>query len=145
MASSGYKTKQKQIVLDFFIESAGSHITAAQAVEHIRAKGCRIAPSTVYRCMERLENEGILRKYVVDEQSAACWQYIEEPDVCRSHFHLKCTGCGALIHADCEFLDTLNAHILEHHDFEVDNLKTVLYGLCPTCRAQKYAQTAQEV
>ena len=137
MAASGYKTRQKQIVLDYFIKNASVHTTAAQAVADLRTEGYNIAPSTVYRCMERLENEGVLRKYIIDEQSAACWQYIEEPNECRSHFHLKCTGCGALIHADCEFLDALSSHILEHHGFEVDNLKTVLYGLCTECREKR--------
>ena len=57
MASSGYRTKQKQIVLDYFQANRGVHITAAQAVAQLHAQGENIAPSTVYRCMERLENE----------------------------------------------------------------------------------------
>jgi len=136
MAASGYKTRQKQIILDYFISRSATHTTAAQAVAELHAAGHTIAPSTVYRCMERLENEGLLRKYVIDETSAACWQYIEEPAACRHHFHLKCTCCGELIHADCDFLETLGEHILEHHGFAVDNLKTVLYGTCAACRAR---------
>lgn len=137
MATSGYRTRQKQIVLHFFEKHAGAHLTAAQAVAQLHAAGENIAPSTVYRCMERLENEGVLRKYIIDETSAACWQYIEEPGQCRDHFHLKCTGCGALLHVDCEYLDQLSAHILEHHGFEIDNLKTVFYGLCEDCRKKQ--------
>ena len=137
MATSGYKTRQKEIVLHFFQQHAGAHLTAAQAVAQLHAQGENIAPSTVYRCMERLENEGVLRKYIIDETSAACWQYIEEPGQCRDHFHLKCTGCGALFHVDCEYLDQLSAHILEHHGFEIDNLKTVFYGLCGDCRRKQ--------
>lgn len=142
MASSGYKTRQKEIVLDYFRKNAAVHTTAAQAVAQLRAEGYKIAPSTVYRCMERLENEGVLRKYVIDEQSAACWQYIEEAGQCRNHFHLKCTCCGELIHADCEYLDALSEHILAHHGFEVDHLKTVLYGTCAACR-EKQAREAK--
>ena len=137
MASSGYRTKQKQIVLDSFQANRGVHITAAQAVAQLHAQGENIAPSTVYRCMERLENEGVLRKYIIDETSAACWQYVEEPGQCHDHFHLKCTGCGALLHVDCDYLDTLADHILEHHGFEIDNLKTVFYGLCESCRKKR--------
>ena len=137
MASSGYRTKQKQIVLDYFQANRGVHITAAQAGAQLHAQGENIAPSTVYRCMERLENEGVLRKYIIDETSAACWQYVEEPGQCHDHFHLKCTGCGALLHVDCDYLDTLADHILEHHGFEIDNLKTVFYGLCESCRKKR--------
>ncbi len=142
MASSGYKTWQKEIILEFFQNHADAHTTAAQAVAQLHAQGYKIAPSTVYRCMERLENEGVLRKYVIDEQSAACWQYIAGSGQCRNHFHLKCTGCGVLIHVDCEELDALAGHILTHHGFEIDHLKTVLYGTCTACR-EKLAQEVE--
>ena len=142
MATSGYKTRQKEIVLNYFTANAEVHTTAAQAVAQLHAEGYNIAPSTVYRCMERLENEGVLRKYIIDESSAACWQYVGEDNQCRNHFHLKCTGCGELIHADCDYLDTLAGHVLEHHGFEIDNLKTVFYGLCEACRAKR-AQEAR--
>ena len=133
--AGGYKTRQKETILEYFTAHEGEHVTAAQVVDHLRRTGAPIAASTVYRCLERLENEGILRKYVIDESSAACWQYVREHEDCGRHFHLKCTRCGRLIHADCEFLAELDAHIAAHHGFRVDSLKTVLYGLCADCAA----------
>ena len=133
MAAGGYKTRQKEAIMEYFIAREGQHVTAAGVVDYLRGQGQTIAPSTVERCLERLENEGVLRKYVIDESSAACWQYIREHETCEHHFHLKCTRCGRLIHADCEFLSELDHHIAEHHGFRVDSRKTVLYGLCADC------------
>ena len=36
MATSGYKTRQKEIVLHFFQQHAGAHLTAAQAVAQLQ-------------------------------------------------------------------------------------------------------------
>ena len=41
---------------------------------------------------------------------------------------------GELLHVDCSYLNALAPHILEHHGFEVDNSRTVMYGLCRRCR-----------
>ena len=89
----GYKTRQKEAIMDYFAVHEGEHLTAANVVDYLRGTGSPIAASTVYRCLERLENDGTLRKYVIDESSAACWQYVREHEGCEQHFHLKCTRC----------------------------------------------------
>ena len=134
MPAGSYRTRQKDAIKEYFISMRDQHITAAEIVDHLRlTQGMKIAPSTVYRCLERLENEGFLRKYIIDEGSAACWQHTGEDEECVSHFHLKCVVCGKLIHADCEYLSTLAEHVRQHHGFTIDNYKTVLYGVCAEC------------
>lgn len=137
MSAGGYKTRQKDAITEYFTERGEEHVTAAEIVDHLRTQGMKIAPSTVYRCLERLENEGFLRKYIIDEGSAACWQHLAMSGDCENHFHLKCTVCGRLIHADCSYLSTLSAHVQRHHGFVIDNLKTVLYGVCSDCAGIK--------
>lgn len=56
---------------------------------------------------------------------------------CREHYHLKCTECGKLIHAECKFLSELSAHIYNEHGFKVDGSRTVLYGVCGDCLKRK--------
>lgn len=78
--------------------------------------------------------EGIVRKYVLDGKSSACYQFLSgEPHACTEHFHLKCTQCGQLFHVSCDYLNQLGEHLLEHHGFVIDHTKTVLYGLCAAC------------
>ena len=38
---------------------------------------------------------------------------------------------------DCDFMDDIRRHIIKDHDFYVDNSKTVLFGVCGKCRAEK--------
>lgn len=128
-----YKTKQRDLILALLINNKNSHLTAEDVFEKLRSGGNSVGKSTVYRYLDRLVEEGKVRKFVVDDISSACFQYIDEQDECHEHYHLKCSDCGMLFHVECEYLDDLNKHIFSHHKFKIDNLKTVLYGLCENC------------
>ena len=125
---SDYQTKQKKAIIDFLQEADG-HLTAAEIVSGLREKGVNIGTATVYRQLEKLEDSGLVRKYITG--NCACYQFSKED--CENHFHLKCTSCGELFHIDCDFLLNLAPHIAEHHNFKVDNCRTVMYGTCEKC------------
>ena len=116
-------------------------MTATQVAEYIRASGSRVGAATVYRNLELLTGEGVIRKYETGTGGAACYQLVAgiEED-CAHHYHLKCISCGKLIHLDCETLDELRAHIMEHHDFDIDVTRLVLYGYCTECRRLKHVK-----
>lgn len=126
-----YKTKQRELILDYLKNSGRPHVSAGDIAAHLRENGA-VGVATVYRQLDKMVEAGLVRKYSLD--GGACYQYVGADEGCHEHFHLKCLGCGALIHVDCDFLQGLAPHILEHHGFEVDNRRTVMYGLCKECR-----------
>ena len=94
-----------------------------------------ISKATIYRQLESLVDEGILNKYVLDPNSPACFEYVDEnshagPDVC---FHCKCEKCGKLIHLHCDELKEIQNHLYNEHRFRMDPIRTVFYGLCDEC------------
>lgn len=125
---SDYQTKQKKAIIDF-LEAAEGHLTAAQILSGLKQKGLSIGTATVYRQLEKLEESGLVRKFITE--GSACYQLSRHD--CENHFHLKCTRCGELFHIDCDFLLKLAPHIAEHHNFKVDNCRTVMYGTCEKC------------
>lgn len=127
-----YKTKQRELILSYLQSCPLPHVTAGDIVLHLRDNGASVGAATVYRQLERMVEAGIVRKYILE--TGACYQYVGSGGNCREHFHLKCLSCGKLLHVDCSFLSTLAPHILEHHGFEVDNYRTVMYGICRECR-----------
>ena len=134
----GYKTKQREYILAFLQNSEGRHITVAELVRHLQDNATPVGTATVYRTLEQLVEEGMVRKYVLDGKSSACYQFLsDEPHLCQEHFHLKCTCCGRLFHVSCDYLNPLGEHLLEHHGFVIDHTKTVLYGLCADCAAKE--------
>ena len=107
-------------------------------MRHLQDNETPVGTATVYRTLEQLVEEGIVRKYVLDGKSSACYQFLSgEPHACTEHFHLKCTQCGQLFHVSCDYLNQLGEHLLEHHGFVIDHTKTVLYGLCAACSKKK--------
>ena len=126
-----YRTKQGRLVLDCFIKNKGVHLTIDEICAYLRSNGTPVGTTTVYRQVQKLSDEGIITKYNVDKESGACYQYSGEN--CKMHFHLKCTKCSGLFHAACDYIDSVESHIFEHHGFRVDNSKTVFYGICQNC------------
>ena len=86
--------------------------------------------------------EGIVAKYVVDEKSSACFEYIGGQDEGHHCYHCKCEKCGKLIHLHCHEVEELSQHMMEHHSFELNAMRTVFYGVCSECR-QKEAGCAE--
>lgn len=129
-----YNTKQKERVTAVLQAAGGAHLTADEIVSALAKAGDPIGKSTVYRQLERLTEQGTVRRFFVEEGVSACYQYVGADADCHNHYHLKCAVCGRLLHVECDFLDEVAAHIFEHHGFRISGEKTVLYGICAECR-----------
>jgi Fur family ferric uptake transcriptional regulator len=138
-----YHTRQGQCILDYMKSLGGSHITVNQIVRHFEDTEEAVGQTTVYRHLEKLTAEGLIRKYVLHDGKSACYQYINEEKHCREHFHLKCEHCGILIHVDCDFLNEIARHLLRKHHFQINMLQTVFYGTCKKCLAGAGAPEAR--
>ncbi len=130
-----YKTRQSELLLAYMKSRIGEHVTAGDICAYFREQGLPVGQSTVYRRLEGLVDEGVIKKYAVTGGSA-CFEYVgedacEEPKHC---FHCKCSGCGRLIHLHCEDLEEIQKHLLDKHGFMLDPMRTVFYGFCEDCR-----------
>lgn len=130
---------QRERILQFLTENRDRHLSAEDVAAHLRAQQLPVGRTTVYRTLDRLVEQGAVRRYYLGEGAGACYQFTGRED-CHEHFHLKCTGCGRLIHVECDYLGEVSKHVLEHHQFTIDNTKTVLYGLCADCAAKNQGE-----
>ena len=132
-----YRTRQREDLLDYLKAIAGSQVTAAEVYEHFSRSGAPIGKVTVYRSLERLVEEGLVNKYIIDGNSAARFEYSSREESCHRPvcFHCKCEQCGRLIHLECDEMIHMQEHMMEHHGFTLDPLRTVFYGICAECRA----------
>lgn len=131
-----YKTKQRERLLIYLKTMAGAHITVNDVCEHFQEIGEPIGQTTIYRQMERLVDEGVVNKYIIDGNSPACFEYIEPKEHVEMEgcFHCKCEKCGKLIHLHCDEMAQMQRHLGIEHQFVLDPKRTVLYGLCEECR-----------
>ena len=133
---SQYRTKQMAEILSYLQSMQGSHVTVHDIHAYFKSKNISVGTTTIYRHLDRMVEEGIDAKYVVDEKSSACFEYLGDkshchPTVC---FHCKCEKCGKLIHLHCKELEAVYLHLLNDHGFQVDAPRSVIYGLCEDCQ-----------
>ena len=134
-----YKTRQTTELLTFLKSVPGTHVTVNDICLHFQEKGITIGTTTIYRQLERMVQNGLVAKYTIDGTSSACFEYIGEDS--SSHpkndsYHCKCEKWGKLIHLSCSEVAGLKQHMLEHHGFEMDALRTVFYGICENCQKE---------
>ena len=109
-----YRTKQREVILNYLIENKNRHVTVDEIIDHTKEMGSPVGKTTAYRYIDELEQKGIIRKYTIEKGICACYQYIDEEGKCQNHFHLK-------------------NHLCDNHGFEIDSSKTVFYGTCKKC------------
>ena len=92
--------------------------------------------ATIYRQLEKLVAEGQMRKYVVDSGSAACFEYIGARQGHARFIHCKCEKCGKVLHVERSEIEEMARLLEERSGFRMDNVQTVLYGVCGECREE---------
>lgn len=132
MENKGYKTKQREIILKFLQENSNTHINADELSEHLKANGNPVGKSTIYRYLDRLCSENIVRKFISPDGKSSCYQLIQN-SACHYHYHFKCLSCGKLFHIQCDELSNVSEHILKEHHFKIDLSQTIIYGYCEQC------------
>ena len=128
-----YNTKQREKILNYLKENKDSNVTADEILHYFSDKGENIGKATVYRYLNDLVEKNIIKRYLQEDKNCSCYQYIEENQCPPSHYHLKCEKCNKIIHLECEEFNEVKTHISKEHNFELDNRKTVLYGICKEC------------
>ena len=130
-------TKQKSIILDVIRALKGRHFTVDDIMDILKSKNISIGRATVYRFIKQLEDMGEIRKYHISENSSACFEYIGDGSQCKNHCHAMCSICGRVLHIQNELLDSFAEKIKEQDDFEIDDSRTVFYGICSNCKKKK--------
>lgn len=126
-----YKTKQRECVLDCIRRQAGAYITIQQLSEELNARGEKVGLTTIYRTLDRLEQEKAIAKVFIDGMGATCYRYLpQDNDV---FFSLKCERCGKVVNIDCAELSHLYSHLSSAHNIMINPGKTMFYGTCEQC------------
>lgn len=128
-------TRHRRDIEALFAGSPGEHLSARDVQARLADAGSSAGTATVYRQLDALVGEGVLRRYDNGTGVAACYEYAADGSSCgdASCFHCVCSSCGKLVHVDCGHLADVRAHLAREHDFVVDPMRTVLHGLCADC------------
>jgi Fur family ferric uptake transcriptional regulator len=125
-------TPQRSQIWEVLIAAGDKHLTAEQIAEQVQKRLPGIYPSTVYRTLELLTEEGLVLR--TDLGGARAYY---EPAREHRHHHLVCEHCGYVVHFHDEVLGDLPDRIESASGFALGRREVTLFGLCPACRAHR--------
>lgn len=131
------QTKQQNFILSCLKQNSDKHLTILQIKNLLYKNNISVGTATLYRHLNKLSQLNMVRKFKLDGQSSACYQYIENYNVCYEHFHLICSKCSKTIHFQNKSLIELFQKINKNNSFKIDFPKTIFYGTCCNCLTQK--------
>ena len=139
---TGYRTEQKKMLLDFLSEQHERAYTIEEAVAALRERCGERAPgkSTVYRLMQRLVEEGAVKRLSDGNSRRFVYQLMACEDCC-AHLHMKCRACGRLFHLEENASRTIAQTLEAAGGFSLSEADTVLFGECATCHREKGVRT----
>lgn len=113
-------------------------VGAYQILEVLAERGETVSPISVYRCLEFLQEAGLIHKLESTNAYFAC-QHILSTDASRDCSSgcvvlLHCQTCGAVGEMDGSALGGLVTEIAESGEFQVQSTQVEIAGLCQLCQ-----------
>ena len=120
-------SKKRELVLQAVLQS-DEHPTADMVYRQVREKDPTISLATVYRNLNQLADNHMIRRVTVpgDSDHFDC--------TTRQHEHMICTKCGRVVDIWPE--QPLAQAFERLPEVTVTGYDLVLYGLCRSCRGQ---------
>ena len=122
-------TIQKELVLNT-VRDLKTHVTADFLYDYLVKKHPSISRGTVYRNLNILCNEGLIKK-------------IKTPDGAdffdfslHDHYHVKCVSCGKISDVDMDELPDILPKISDKHGYDICGYNLFFEGYCPNCRKE---------
>ena len=123
-------TTQRTVILEELCATV-NHPTAADLFDQVRRRLPRISLGTVYRNLEVLHKEGMVRKLEFGGAEAR-FDGTTEP-----HHHIRCRVCGCLQDLPPLPPGEEPVQLQDQAGFRVEGFHLEYFGVCPGCRENK--------
>ena len=120
-------SKQREIIFDTLQENV-VHPTAEYLYTKIKEKDPKISLATLYRNLNQLAENGIIKKIDGLENSSHFDHNTHE------HYHFICKKCKWVFDIDADVAPALLRKTEELTDFVIENHDIVFSGICKDCR-----------
>lgn len=131
LAESGLRmTRQRRLVYDALIAES-DHPTAEELFSRVKKRMPTISLATVYNCLEKLVECGLIRQVNRDRDSTRYCGNL------KPHAHFYCNACGKVIDIDLTRPELRRLHAAAGDGFHVEQFDVNFRGLCPKCRSEQ--------
>ena len=119
-------SRQRELILETVMENP-VHPTADTVYAMVREQEPNISLGTVYRNLNLLAEQGILRRIPMP---AASDRFDGRTD---SHHHMRCCGCGNLFDLPIAEFAGLEEQLKNLAGFSITGYQILFEGFCPAC------------
>lgn len=121
-------TRQRTLIWDELVAESDRHLSAEEIVERTKAKLPSLNPSTVYRTLELLVDEGLVLRTDFGGDRAYYEPAHEHP-----HHHIVCESCGTVVHLHDDVLGNLAERVEASSGYVLGSAEVTLFGFCGGC------------
>ncbi|MBT3216905.1 MAG: transcriptional repressor [Candidatus Marinimicrobia bacterium] len=122
-------TSQRQAIWDE-ICSSDEHRDVEELFISIRQAGIKVSRATVYRTIDVLVKNNLVRKLDLGD-GRSLYEHKIDPT---HHDHLVCIRCGRIEEFMMEEIESLQDRIAKKHNFKLIRHIHQLFGICSECR-----------
>lgn len=110
----------------------GVHLSAQDLWDRVGASGDNVSLSTIYRALERLQEDGAVRSIL--SARGQLWEPVghDEP-----HDHLICTGCGLTLEFSDGLVSGFGKTVADRKGYLYQESRFDIFGFCSKCRGQR--------
>lgn len=123
-------SKQREIILETLKENV-VHPTAEYLYTKLKEKDPKISLATLYRNLNQLSENGIIKKIDGLETSS----HFDHNT--HAHYHFICTECKRVFDVDADVAPDLIKKTQEMTDFTIESHDVVFTGICKDCKRNK--------
>ncbi len=125
-ARGGRVTTSRRAIVSSLLRSGG-HVTADELTAEIQADYPDVHLSTIYRCLETLQELGVI-DHVHLGHGRAVYHLADE-----AHQHLMCEVCDRVIEVPDEVFADLSARLRSEYAFAIRPRHFAVLGRCSDC------------
>ncbi|MGN0243747.1 MAG: Fur family transcriptional regulator [Lachnospiraceae bacterium] len=139
--SKEYITEKRKAVFAYLQGHAEETVSVPDIMLFLEREQISANVTTIYRYLDRLYEQGIVRRIVAEKGSMTRYQYVGEHPSCHEHLHVQCVKCGKVSHLECHFMQEVMQHIDAEHGFRLMCGDSILYGVCQECQQKEKEKT----
>ena len=124
-----YNTEQRKEILNI-LKDKEEMLSAKEIQILLNKNNSNVGLTTIYRYLNTLENENKLKKHIENNEA----KYLFLKDDKTEKIYIKCENCGKLIYFDCNEMNIVKKHLMNHHNVTWDFTKSSLIGKCVDCK-----------
>ena len=83
-----YKTKQQAAIRECLELNKDSYVTVSEIEKYLKNNNYSVGLTTIYRHLEKMEQDGIVARINVEKQTGACYRYIANE--AEDGFYIEC-------------------------------------------------------